>query len=364
MTLNPSLRGLDLRTLRYWFTPTWSGDFRLLRLDDGTCELTAVDPTADEKAVLGRLLEAARANHWCGPEAGIADRGETRIVLRTSIANAGPLVSGSVHGDAALWTAVRTERGQVIVVSDLPRIDAAASAGSAVPVVDMDAAPTQENPAGPPLGWGRYAECPKCVAAPGSECLHQRTFRPMKNAHPGRPLTAAAQAALTAVIEAAKPPAAAEGGAAVAAASVRPPYQGCPAPTKCNRRASAVLRSFSTEKQWASWTRRGSMGLIGSRTGRAYDLFHRDEAADRGLTHVLVERRTGDAVCVWDDRVPPEEEALAVKLAVEHREGWLRRLPRGPAKLSAMDAAYREDWSHRGGGNVIPVIASTPYSGR
>ena len=32
---------------------------------------------------------------------------------------------------------------------------------------------------------------------------------------------------------------------------------------------------------------------------------------------------SGGEVCAWDNRVPPEEEALGLKMAIEHREKWL-----------------------------------------
>jgi hypothetical protein len=61
-----------------------------------------------------------------------------------------------------------------------------------------------------------------------------------------------------------------------AAATVRKPARGCPPPTACTRRASQVLRAFSTASQARQW------------------------AAEGRLT--------------------------AIKLAVEHQEHWLRRL--------------------------------------
>lgn len=112
----------------------------------------------------------------------------------------------------------------------------------------------------------------------------------------------------------------------VAAATVATPKQGCPAPAHAERRASEVLRTFSTTRQWSQWNAEGRMRLLGNVTGMAYHLYHRDEAAARGLPRLLIEARSGHKVCVWDDRVPPAEEALAIKFAVEHREGWLRSL--------------------------------------
>jgi hypothetical protein len=109
----------------------------------------------------------------------------------------------------------------------------------------------------------------------------------------------------------------------VAAATVREPVRGCPPPELTNRRASQVLRTFSTRAQWNQWQDHGAMKVIGNRTGKAYWLHHRNSAVAHGLKHLLIEASSRREICVWDDRVPAEEEALALKLAVEYREDWV-----------------------------------------
>lgn len=115
---------------------------------------------------------------------------------------------------------------------------------------------------------------------------------------------------------------------AEAAVTVTPPKKGCPAPTAAERRSSQVLTAFSTERQMGMWSEHGWMPVIGNASGRAYRLYHRDEAAKRGIPRLLVRASDGEPVCVWDDRVPPAEEALSIKFAVEHREAWLLNLSR------------------------------------
>lgn len=107
----------------------------------------------------------------------------------------------------------------------------------------------------------------------------------------------------------------------VAAATVKEPSKGCPAPEPCQHRASEVLKAFSTRSQWEQWNRDGFMLAVGNATGKVYQVHHRNVAARRGLGHSLT--CEGREVCVWDATVPAEEEALASKLAVEHREHWL-----------------------------------------
>ena len=357
MTLSPRSHPLNLRTAQVWFNPVWSGDFRLLRVDDDNCDLSVENPTGAELVVLGNLATAAKANGWVDGDVVFAPVGETRVRLRASIAAAGPLVSGSVHGDARFWTAVRHENGQVVVVSGVPSYTPEAHAEAeveaaldAADLVDGATTPTDSND--PRL----VVSCTTCGAPPGRGCTTLGANPRLRAPHVARKALVTVGAGPPAVVAAG-----AVAPAAVAAATVREPYRGCPAPTACRRRASEVLRTFSTEDQWKTWEAEGRMTLLGARTGRRYDLFHRDEAASRRLTHVLVERRTGDALCVWDDTVPPEEEALGIKLAVEHREGWLRRLPRGVVKLGsrALDGRHRENWG--AGRRVIAAVGASPY---
>jgi hypothetical protein len=108
----------------------------------------------------------------------------------------------------------------------------------------------------------------------------------------------------------------------LAVVTVKKPRRGCPAPEDASIRASQVLRTFSTMSQWADFLATGSMKLIGSASGRAYRVFHRKRAVERSLGHLLIDD-TGDEVCVWDDSIPAEEEMLAIKFAIEHRESWL-----------------------------------------
>lgn len=109
---------------------------------------------------------------------------------------------------------------------------------------------------------------------------------------------------------------------AVAAVTIQPVGRGCPAPLRTNYRASEVLRTFTTVSQWDSWTRQGYMRVTGNLSGQRYTVLHRDLAARRGLAHSVLDH-TGRDICVWDDTIPAEEEALAIKLTLEHREDYV-----------------------------------------
>lgn len=115
-----------------------------------------------------------------------------------------------------------------------------------------------------------------------------------------------------------------------AAATLATPERGCPMPAPANRRASEVLAAFSTPRQRESFEAHGRMKVIGNRSGRSYYVYHRDEAAKRGLSRCIATAQ-GEPICAWDATVPAEEEVLSLKLALEHREAWLLQKARGAA---------------------------------
>lgn len=113
---------------------------------------------------------------------------------------------------------------------------------------------------------------------------------------------------------------------AQAAASVARPTPSCPMceAGDANRRASEVLLSFLTPAQHESWAKERSILVHGGLSGHRYILAHRNSsrAARQGRICVDVDSRA--VLHFHDTSVPPEEEVLAAKLILEHREPWLR----------------------------------------
>ena len=242
-------------SLKHFFVPTWSGDFRLLRTGDGTCRLTVEDPTPSELPVLARLVTAAKANGWTDEDIDIAPTGVTSVDLATGIEVAGPIVSGSVHGDAAVWTAVRHENGKIIVVSQ-PELVGVETAEDEIDealdtqdLVDCDADPEDER---------LSAACTRCGSVIGKMCVTLGPNPRPRSPHKARQLATGSLAVVAATLN--------EG--AVAAAAVRRPNRGCPAPTAARRRASEVLSVFSSRSQFAQFQAEGVMRIQGNRTGR------------------------------------------------------------------------------------------------
>lgn len=295
--------------LTHWFFPCWSGDFRLEAAPDvgdgPTCILTVEDPTAADYQILTALLTVAREKSWIGSSLGIQPKGVSVLPIAAPMNVVAPYIAKEVHPEGDVWTILRHSNGKVTLDDGIPSVD------PGVNVEDESVDPKvvlAENP------WAYYEDCDKCKAPKGVACtdLRSKSGKDLAKAHKGRIQNL---------------PVAIVASTVTAAATVKSPRQGCPAPTACERRASEVLRTFSTASQMRTWEEQGRMRVIGGVSGRGYDLYHRDVAARRGMGTVLAIAGTGEEVCVWDDRVPPEEETLAIKAAVEHRESWLRSLP-------------------------------------
>lgn len=245
-----------------WYIPSWSGDFRLERVTDITSLLTVEDPTPGDMGKLRTFFVEARERGWVDAAVGVAPKGRTEIPVAASVSEAGPFLSGVIYMPRTpLWLVVKSVGGEIRV-------------------------------------WDTEAQ-----RLMDEEAARTRNVKIKEAAE-----EAERDAALAKITP-----------QTTDAAAIRPPRVGCPAPLACNRRASEVLRAFSTARQIADFEAKGYMRVVGNTSGEVYYVFHRDEAARRGFGHSVV-KADGAEVCVWDDGVPAEEEALGIKLGLEHRE--------------------------------------------
>jgi hypothetical protein len=109
------------------------------------------------------------------------------------------------------------------------------------------------------------------------------------------------------------------------AVSTKRPTPCCPAcvPGAVDR-ASEVLLSFLTEEQHAEWAAQRTLSVIGGLSGHRYLLAHRHSELAAGWGRICCDYDDGGILHFHDWSVPPEEEVLAAKLILEHREPWLR----------------------------------------
>lgn len=88
--------------------------------------------------------------------------------------------------------------------------------------------------------------------------------------------------------------------------------------------ASEVLLSFLNEQEHETWARERAIVVTGGLTGHRYLLAHRRSVVAAYITKMCFDLDDGQILHFHDNSVPPEEEVLAAKLILEHREPWLR----------------------------------------
>lgn len=112
---------------------------------------------------------------------------------------------------------------------------------------------------------------------------------------------------------------------AEAAVTVKRPTPCCPACIPgANSAASEVLLAFLSESQHETWARDRYILVDGGLSGNRYRLSHRHSEYAQRAGRMCVDLDDRAVVHFHDWTVPPEEEVLAAKLIMEHREPWLR----------------------------------------
>jgi len=113
--------------------------------------------------------------------------------------------------------------------------------------------------------------------------------------------------------------------AAEAAATVKRPTPSCPACIPgAIEPAKEVLLAFLSEEEHASWAKHRAIEVVGGLSGHRYLLAHRHSPLARRWGRICFDLEHEQVVHFHDWTVPPEEEVLAAKLILEHREPWLR----------------------------------------
>lgn len=100
-----------------WYHPSWCGDFRLVT-ENGHPEksrLIVTDPTPLEIEKLGKFLLRARKKDWVPNLAGVAERGDSTLLIDAPVAKAGKLLLGW-KSRKDLLTAVKSNNGKIIPV--------------------------------------------------------------------------------------------------------------------------------------------------------------------------------------------------------------------------------------------------------
>jgi len=88
--------------------------------------------------------------------------------------------------------------------------------------------------------------------------------------------------------------------------------------------ARDVLLSFLSPQEHADWAEHRAIIVRGGTSGRRYLLAHRHSPTAARLGKICYDLDDHFVLHFHQTEVPPEEEILAAKLILEHREPWLR----------------------------------------
>ena len=106
---------------------------------------------------------------------------------------------------------------------------------------------------------------------------------------------------------------------------VKRPTPSCPdCYVQANAPASQVLLSFLTAEQHETWKKGRYIVCRGHLSTHPYVLAHRHSEIAAKNGRICFDAYDKDVLHFHDQSVPPEEEILAAKLILEHREPWHR----------------------------------------
>lgn len=272
-----------------WFFPSWNGDIRLLAEGNQT-RLIAHAPTKAELAALLRFRAVCVERDWDSEgldrvlvHAYRSTEDTQEALLKVPIKKAGPVLAKIVQPTRAVLTAILAK--MKLGPEAKPYHEFKVSEGQVIYrtlTVDGTA---------PPLA------------------LEETVGK------------ASAESAETEALATVPTPAA----AAVEIVTVRRPTPSCPAclPGSIGP-AREVLQAFLTPAEHAEWARDRAITITGGLSGHRYRLAHRHSDLAIAWGRICADLDDGGILHFHDWRVPPEEEILAAKLILEHREPWLR----------------------------------------
>lgn len=306
-----------------WFFPSWNGDVRVASHPDNPKHtlLTVIEPTAHELELLTLTNNVFRAKGWVKggsklwKKTGDQERQET--VVEASLLEVGLILVGRLKPGIATLTAVTTEEGHVEAMGSgeagFPKWISLQIQG------DAGAIPSEINF----RDVDGYAERQTEVREEKEHAAQEKADAEKAEADAKTAKKKAEdEKRELAKLEDEKKAAAKTDKAAT---TVKRPTPCCPqsipgviAP------AQEVLLSFCTAEQRHQWLTERRLVAEGGITGHRYLLAHRHTPSAQKMGKICYDLDDEDVLHFHDWTVPPEEEVLAAKLILEHRETWLR----------------------------------------
>ena len=311
-----------------WFIPSWNGDVRLVphkRLLE-RCVLIVHQPTPAERTALKAFQKTCKEKKWWKGALGFSVTTSDKEIgfdLLAGVLDVGPALVRAMRGDnPATLTAIKFDTGDIETV-----------AGTSI---DLDAiarrlAKEAEEASTDKSATRAYRE-EKSAASPPSP------MAPVATPPPPAP-----------------PPPASQPPAPEAAVSVKRPTPSCPQCVEgAIEPASEVLLTFLSAEQHALWAVSRQIVVTGRRSGHRYLLAHRHSARAQYQGRICFDLEYQKGIHFHDSTVPPEEEVLAAKLILEHREDWLRN---EATTFYSTDAKYKNPF-----GDISDGVADANFS--
>jgi hypothetical protein len=316
-----------------WYFPSWNGDVRVESdpEDPRRSLLTVIEPTAHELELLDQANAVFRAKKWVHSSTKLwklsADQTRQQTVVDASLLEVGLILLGRLKPGVATLTAITTEEGKVEAMGS-SESGFLAWVGSRIQG-DAGATPTMLN-LRDEEGYARLqlakkeakrreeeAEKAKVAAAEAIEEAKKAKDAEIEKAK-------AKKEAKEAEAKEAKKAKGAKG-TEPAAATVKRPTTCCPQSVPgVIEPAQEVLLRFCTPEQREQWLSERRIVAHGGLTGHRYLIAHRHTPTALKIGKCSFDLDDGKVMHFHDWSVPPEEEVLAAKLILEHREPWLR----------------------------------------
>jgi len=270
-----------------WYFPSWNGDIRIEDHpdEDGKTIITMTEPTASEQRVLKSLAKLFGEKGWMGKRKTIwnprGDKDVQIFTVQAPLQEIGIYMIGYLKPGLATLTAVNFENGKV----------EAKGTGEKGFLAWLLSLFSKEKPVTTTTELADLLESGK---------LEEKALAKKEETKPDKK----EEKKVTTVTR---------------------PTPSCPhcIPGSIEP-ATEVLLSFLDEEQHHQWAKDRSMIVVGGLTGHRYLLAHRNSKKAQRVGRICYDIDDGGAIHFHDNTVPPEEEVLAAKLILEHRETWLR----------------------------------------
>lgn len=320
----------------HWYFPSWNGDVRIESdaEDPRRTVLTVIEPTAHELELLDRANSVFKAKKWIHGSSKLwklsGDQQRQQTILDASLLEVGLILVGRLKPGLATLTAVTTEEDTVEAMGS-SESGFMAWIGKQLHG-DVGATPAKVN-FRDEEGYAKLQLAKKEEAKRLADEA-EREEREKKEAEEREALakqeaekkeTGDAKRKKREEEKARKKKEDEKKKKDKAATTVKRPTTCCPESIPgVVEPAQEVLLQFCDAEQREQWLRERRLVARGGITGHRYLIAHRHTDTAIKMGKCSWDLDTDTVMHFHDWTVPPEEEVLAAKLILEHREPWLR----------------------------------------